>query len=152
MHMVCPPSTKPSGLKKLWTKVVHPFSHAVPAKEPPVKDTQAYICTCVQLNVLAARRRQAMAPPARAAATMAPIALPDEFRMEKKDKTLVSGHRVPYCPIQNQRWKSYRKARTFEAIAEDDDALDANQPIVCPGCMARSSLSTVTSHDLEDDY
>ncbi|OQR80852.1 hypothetical protein ACHHYP_17118 [Achlya hypogyna] len=155
--MVClTPTKKSSGLKKLWTKVVHPFSHAQPTKEIPIKDVP-YVCTCVQLNVDAARRRQLAAAKLKTATsseTFDPIPLPDEFRLEKRDKTLVSGHQVPYCPIQNKRWKGYRKARTFEAIAEDDDACDSPRfgAIICPGCMARSSMSTVTSHDLEDDY
>ncbi|OQS06649.1 hypothetical protein THRCLA_01319 [Thraustotheca clavata] len=151
--MVClSPKKESSGIKKLFSKV---FTKKT--TEPKAIESKPYICTCVQLNVLAARRQQARFHrnyDMEASSLIEPIELPDEFRLEKRDKTLVSGHKVPYCPVQNKRWKGYRKELSYDTISEDEDCVGSPRAgqIVCPGCLARLSLSTVTCHEFEEEY
>ncbi|OQS06653.1 hypothetical protein THRCLA_20324 [Thraustotheca clavata] len=136
-------SEKP--LKKLWTKVLQPFSFTK-EKSTSKSSKVHYVCTCVHLNAIATSRRQRNYD--QLSTKIKPLPLPNEFVHEKKDLSFVGGRKVPFCPVQNTRWKSYRKTSYFETIHEDNNSFG---PIICPGCMSLARLSNSTDLCEESD-
>ncbi|OQR80842.1 hypothetical protein ACHHYP_17120 [Achlya hypogyna] len=137
-----------TGLRAWWRKAT-----GAKSKPSPAPTKAHYICSCVHLNAVAARRRTGVRSTT-IVAPVTPLDLPTEFITEKRDTSVVGGRRVPFSPIQVARWRGRRKAMTIDSIAETKG--DCTGAIVCPGCSAQARLSSsatvLEDSDDEDDY